>query len=82
MLKKIRTFLKTFIFVELGACFANILQEVVRYKKHPEYYLANSAPWYTDIIVVTILTAIVVLVTFIVWLVLGYFIKRKKWYEQ
>lgn len=77
MLQKIRNFLKTFMIVELGVCVGNIIAECLRHKKHPEYYMMNSAPWYYQIIVDIIIFLIIILITLATWYVLGYVIKRK-----
>lgn len=76
MLQIIRDFLKTFIFVELGAGTARCFAEYFEYQKYKGTIL-TSAPWYTGIVVTMILTAIVVAVSFIIWLILGYIIKKK-----
>lgn len=43
------------------------------YKKHPEFYIQNSAPWYTGLILNGIVTLVVVLICMVIIAV----IKRK-----
>ena len=78
MLKKIHTFLKCFIFVQLGAFFGDSLAEYINYRRYPERYEIMSAPWYTQILISALLTAIAVFLTALAYFILGRIIKKKK----
>ena len=73
-MEKLHKFLKGLIFVELGACIGRVLVKYLHYVGHPIQYLANSAPWYIDTAV--ILMVITILVTTIVYFVVGYILKK------
>jgi len=45
---------------------------------HPKIYAYYSAPWYTDITLTVILTAITVLITTIAYIFVGYIIKKRE----
>lgn len=81
-MKKARIFLKNFIFVELGALFGKFLASYMHYRKYPKFYETMSAPWYTEIIFSAIITAVIVALTFAVYLILGRIIKKKEAQEQ
>lgn len=66
-MKKLETFLKVFIFVQLGACAGRILYRYIDYCLRPLHYAIMSAPWYTDCIVNLVLTAITAGITAIVY---------------
>ena len=81
-MKKVRVFLKNFIFVELGALFGKFLASYMQYKRYPKFYETMSAPWYTEIIFSAIITAGIVALTFAAYLILGRIIKKKEAQEQ
>lgn len=74
MLEKVRDFVKTFIFVELGAGTARSIMEYFEYRK---YGHLTSAPWYVGVVGTMLVTAVVIAVSFLIWLILGYMIKRQ-----
>lgn len=76
-MKKVRSFLKNFIFVELGAFVGKFFAEYLHYKRYPAFYAAMSAPWYTRLIFSAVITAVIVVITFVVYLILGHYIKKK-----
>ncbi|MBE6695041.1 MAG: hypothetical protein E7587_01160 [Ruminococcaceae bacterium] len=78
MLDKIRKFLKCFIFVELGSLFGKALADYIHYRRYPEFYEMMSAPWYTDILLSAVLTAAVVFLTFLAYIILGCVSKKQK----
>lgn len=77
-MKELHRFLKVFIFVQLGACTGRIFQVYNDYSRHRELYESQSAPWYKDIILAVILTAVTVLITTIAYFIVGYIIKKRK----
>ena len=77
-MKKIHEFLKVFIWVQLGTCFARVLQKCFDYINNPNIYAYYSAPWYTDIVITVIFTAITVLITVIAYYVVAYIIKKRE----
>lgn len=76
MLKKIRSFLKAFIFVDIGGFVGKSLFVFYHYKRYPGFYAMQSAPWYTEILATALVTAIIVTITLIAYIVLGYIIKK------
>ena len=77
-MKKARSFLKNFIFVELGALVGKFLAEYFHYKRNPGFYAAMSAPWYTQIVFSAIITAIIVTITLVSYILLGQIIKKRE----
>ena len=77
-MNKARSFLKNFIFVELGALVGKFLAEYFHYKRYPGFYAAMSAPWYTQIVFSAIITAIIVAITLAAYIVLGRIIKKRE----
>lgn len=74
MLQKVRDFLKTFIFAEIGVGVINCVLEYFEYQK---YGYLTAVPLYLRILISAGAALIIIAVTFIVWLILGYVIKRK-----
>lgn len=58
----VKKILNIAIFVSIGALFGHVLWVFVDYKIHPEIYAANSAPWYTTILVALAFWGIVILI--------------------
>ena len=77
-MKGLHKFLKVFIWVQLGSCCGRVLQRYLDFVNHHEIYAYYSAPWYTGITITVILTAITVLVTTIVYFIVGRIIKKQK----
>ena len=77
-MKKARSFLKNFIFVELGALVGKFLAEYFHYKRYPGFYATMSTPWYTQIIFSAIITAIIVAITLVAYIILGHIIKKRE----
>lgn len=77
-LKKLRSFLKVFIFVQLGGLLGKSLQIYFRYKKNSDLYEILPAPWYSEIITISIFTAITVALTLIAYLWVNHKIKTAK----
>lgn len=77
-MKKARSFLKNFIFVELGALVGKFLANYIHYRKYPKFYETMSAPWYTEIIFSAVITAIIVAITLVAYIILGNIIKKKE----
>lgn len=76
-MKKLHTFLKVFLFVQLGGCFGRVLAQYGDYKMHPALYEFYSAPWYTGILITAVLTAITVTLTAIAYFVVGHILKKR-----
>ena len=75
---QLHKFLKVFIFVQLGSSSARIIAKYIHYVKHPEIYASYSAPWYTDIVITAVLTAITVILTAIAYFIVGHIISKNK----
>jgi len=76
-MKELHKFLKVFIFVQLGACSGRLLAKYIDYVKHPQIYAMRSIPWYYDMLVSLALTAIIVSVTLIAYILVGKVIKKR-----
>lgn len=77
-MKKLRSFLKVFIFVQLGGLLGKSLQIYFHYKKNPGLYEILSGPWYSEIITISIFTAITVILTLIAYLWVNHKIKTNE----
>lgn len=77
-MKKVQSFLKSFIFVELGAFVGKFLAGYMHYRRYPKFYETMSAPWYTEIIFSAIITAVIVAITLIAYIILGNVIKKRE----
>ena len=77
-MKSARTFLKVFLFVQLGSCLGRFLRQYVDYRKKPTLYEINSAPWYTGPLVTAALTAVTVSLTLAAYLILGAVIRKRE----
>ena len=77
-MKRFHRFLKSFIWTQLGCCCGSVLHQYFHYKKHPEMYAFNSAPWYMDIAVSLTLTAITVLITLAAYFAVGRVISKRE----
>lgn len=75
MIQKIRNFLKTFIFVELGVGTARCIANYFEYQKYGQFM---SAPLSVYILVPAVLTVIIIAVSFGVWYLLGKMIKKQE----
>lgn len=77
-MKKAREFIKFFIFAELGIAAGKSIAAYSHYKRHPKYYETLSSPWYTQLLASLLITAIIVVISVIVYMVLGKIIKKGK----
>ena len=59
------------------ACAFRSLAIYLDYTRHPQLYAVYSAPWYTDILVTVILTAVGILITGIIGFSVGWLCKRR-----
>lgn len=50
-MKKLYQFLRILFFSNFGVFIGRALYAALWYRNHPELYIMNSAPWYTDILV-------------------------------
>lgn len=64
----IKKILNIIVGVSVGCYIGRVIWIIVDYKTHPELYIANSAPWYTPIIVASVFWGIVILLEVIVFL--------------
>lgn len=60
MKNRILKLLKVFMWVMIGVFCADTIYRIYEYKKYPELFAAQSAPWYTDIIFFGIVTVVIV----------------------
>ena len=77
-MEKLQKFLKAFIFVQPGIFLINALMQYIDYVKHPDVYMTWSAPWYTEIQITAIITAITVTITVIAYIAIGKLIEKRK----
>lgn len=82
MLKKVREFLKCFIFVDLGAAVGRSIAMYSHYKKYPKFYGMQSSPWYTELVARLLVTALVVAVAFTAYVIIGRIIKTREMPEK
>ena len=72
-MKKLYSVLSTFLWCTVGAFICRCIYQIYDYIHYRELYETYSAPWYTGILLSTVITAMIV----IICLILMYFIKRK-----
>lgn len=77
-MEKLQKFLKAFIFVQPGIFLINALVQYIDYVKHPDVYMTWSAPWYLEIQITAIITAITVAITAVAYIAVGKLIKKRK----
>ena len=58
----IKKILNIIVWVSIGCYIGRIIWVIVDYRTHPELHLANSAQWYTPIIVASVFWGIVILI--------------------
>lgn len=73
MLKKLNGILNIIMGSSIGVFIGHSIYAYWEYRKHPDIYMMQSAPWYTSIIVYSLITAIILTST----LLLKYMIKKK-----
>ena len=76
-MEKLHTYLKVFLFVQLGGCLGRVLAQYGDYRMHPDVYMLYSAPWYTGILITLLLTAITVTLTAIAYFAVGHILKKR-----
>lgn len=76
-MKKIYQILKILFFSNIGAFLGRALYDVFWYRNHPEIYRMASAPWYTNILVNGIFTAMIAVVLGAAVLILNTVIKNR-----
>lgn len=81
-MKKARGFIKAFIFTELGMAVGKSMAAYSHYKKYPQFYETMSAPWYTQLIVSLLINAAIVIISVIVYIVLGKIIQKREAQEN
>ena len=74
-LQQVKDFLKTFMLVEAGGFIGRSLQIYTRYRKQSGYY-ALTDPWYIDVLESGVITAIIIIVTALIYGLVCY--KTKK----
>ena len=74
-MKELHKFLKAFIFVQLGACSADIIKKYLHFVNNPGWY---SEPWYYGIRLTLIISAVAVIITTIAYFVVGRIIKKRE----
>lgn len=77
MIKRIRDFIKVFIGVDIATLIGKSLFIWWDYKNNPGFYALYSAPWYVEIIADAVVTFGVAAVLLVVYLCLGYVMKKK-----
>ena len=75
-MKKLKKFLIFIIFGQIGACLGHMFAIYNNYLRHPDLYAMYSAPWYVNLILTVVFTGIGVVITGIVYFILGYIAKK------
>ncbi len=75
-MKKINAILNVVIGAFVGVFIGRSIYVYWDFKTHPDLYAAQSAPWYTSILVSGAFTVIVVLLAFIIKLVIRKYMKK------
>ena len=76
MMKILHKLIYSFIWIEILACAYRVFALYNDYTRHVDLYATYSAPWYSQIVVTVILTAVMVLITTIIYFIVGYIIKK------
>ena len=71
MLRNLRNYLKLFIFAMLGSLVGRSLFVYLDYRKHPKSYAMRSAPWYTEILAMALVSGVIVLIAWITYILIG-----------
>lgn len=77
-MKKLRVFLRLFLFAQLGFCAGRVAFNYIDYVQHPAIYEVWSAPWYTRSLITVILTVITATITMVAYFVVGHLIKKRE----
>lgn len=77
-MKRFQKILLIFIFVQIAACLLRAFAIYNDFTRHPDLYATYSAPWYMSIIVTAAVTAVMVVITTIIYLAVGRIIKKHK----
>ena len=77
-MEKLQKFLKAFIIIQPGIFIINALMQYIDYVKHPDVYMTWSAPWYLEIQITAIITAITVTLTVLAYIAVGKHIRKRK----
>ena len=75
-MKKLKKFLIFIIFGQIGACLGHMFAIYNNYLRHPDLYAIYSAPWYVDLIPTAVFTGIGVVITGIVYFIVGYIVNK------
>lgn len=71
MYRRIRRILKTIIAASIGGFIGKAAYVCWHYANHAEQYAAQSAPWYTSILISALVSAFIVLAAVLVCIILG-----------
>ena len=77
-MKKVKKFLIFIIFGQIGACLGHMFAIYNNYLRHPDLYAMYSAPWYVDLIPTAVFTGIGVVITGIVYFIVGHIAKKRE----
>ena len=77
MLKRIIWLLNIIMGSSIGVFIGHGIYVYWHYKKYPDLYAAQSAPWYTSILVYGVFTLIVLALCFILKIILKIMIQKK-----
>ena len=66
-MKKLRIFLIMLVSLELGFFAGKALSDALHYRRYPDLYEFQSAPWYTGTVICGIFTALAVLLTLVAY---------------
>lgn len=75
-MKKLHRLLELLIFAQIGIFLVCAAARYLDYVRHPEVYAAQSAPWYTSILLTLALTAVTAGITAAAYFAVGQRLKR------
>ena len=78
MLKRISQFLNIVMGCFVGVFIGYGIYKYWHYRKYPDLYIGNSAPWYTGILLYGVITLIVLAVCFILKMVFRIITRKKQ----
>jgi ABC-type antimicrobial peptide transport system permease subunit len=78
MLLKFKKIIGIAIGVSVGIYLGSVLFAWLDYQNHPDLYALYSAPWYTKIILDSVIAGVIVLLESVVYLLLCYKVKKRE----
>ena len=76
-MKRLNTVLNTIMGSFFGVFVGHSICVIWNFKRHPELYAMQSAPWYTSILVYGVMTVAILVICAVIKLILKYLMKKK-----